>query len=492
MRTLLPHPHCLSHLYEALLKISKSKVKEPQNRGKALQKLLVSAKGEETRFLVRTLCQNLRVGAVRTSILTALARATVLTPLDSQLKFTKPEDSTWYATNALLDAAHPVAEGKSNPSRDILYAKFKNAETLIRQVTSLSRRNLNTTARGRKHAWKAVDDLVKVSIFSRHLEDMTSKNFIMDSEITAIDPSDGSLRTFQELSTRARKDVNLADVQVPMGRSYLKQTFVNDVYSCKTRFSPLDTGSKEVARFDHVERCDSVDGRPAVEAFWAKAMNSRSEGLMVKLLDTEISEHNSDKETSSNRKPLFATYNADKRTYAWMKLKKDYVMQGGVSDSLDLIPIGAWNGNGRKAKFWSPILLGMWDPSSGCPVAVCKCMSGFTDAFYKDITERRSHKKVNGKYEGRILPSAQFLYAAKGLVSSTKGLSLRFPRFIRVREDKGVSQASTPKFLADMYTDQQGRSGRKGGQMMKANLIDVDVSDSGAEEGDEGEEEEYE
>ncbi len=51
-------------------------------------------------------------------------------------------------------------------------------------------------------------------------------------------------------------------------------------------------------------------------------------------------------------------------------------MEGGVSDSLDLIPIGAWNGNGRKAKFWSPILLGMWDPSSGCAVAVCKCMSG--------------------------------------------------------------------------------------------------------------------
>lgn len=80
-----------------------------------------------------------------------------------------------------------------------------------------------------------------------------------------------------------------------------------------------------------------------------------------------------------------------------MKLKKDYV--SGLGDSLDLIPIGAWYGNGRKVNWWSPVLLGIWDPSRGYPVAVCKCMSGkslflavyrfhlpllgFTDAFYK-------------------------------------------------------------------------------------------------------------
>jgi DNA ligase-1 len=40
--------------------------------------------------------------------------------------------------------------------------------------------------------------------------------------------------------------------------------------------------------------------------------------------------------------------------------------------------------------------------------------------------------------------------AARGLTSSSRGLSLRFPRFIKTREDKHVEQASTPAFLAEM------------------------------------------
>ena len=92
---------------------------------------------------------------------------------------------------------------------------------------------------------------------------------------------------------------------------------------------------------------------------------------------------------------------SDKRTSAWLKLKKDYVT--GLGDSLDLVPIGAWHGNGRKAQWWSPILLAVWDADAGKLVAVCKCMSGepramvticllltgnppgigFTDVFYK-------------------------------------------------------------------------------------------------------------
>ena len=41
-----------------------------------------------------------------------------------------------------------------------------------------------------------------------------TESFILDTEIVAIDPEDGSLKSFQELSNRARRDVKLDDVKV--------------------------------------------------------------------------------------------------------------------------------------------------------------------------------------------------------------------------------------------------------------------------------------
>jgi len=115
-------------------------------------------------------------------------------------------------------------------------------------------------------------------------------------------------------------------------------------------------------------------------ATWARQLQ------LAQLLDSgEIVESSDEKRNKSRRKPLPATYEPDKRTTSWLKLKKDYVT--GVGDTLDIIPIGAWHGNGRKVQWWSPILLALWDPDIGQPVAICKCMSGTVFAFgqFRDI-----------------------------------------------------------------------------------------------------------
>jgi DNA ligase 1 len=44
--------------------------------------------------------------------------------------------------------------------------------------------------------------------------------------------------------------------------------------------------------------------------------------------------------------------------------------------------------------------------------------------------------------------------AAMGLVTEERGLSMRFPRFIKIRDDKGVDEASTGKELAAMWEKQ--------------------------------------
>lgn len=48
--------------------------------------------------------------------------------------------------------------------------------------------------------------------------------------------------------------------------------------------------------------------------------------------------------------------------------------------------------------------------------------------------------------------------AAIGLVSEARGLSMRFPRFLKVREDKGIEEASSDEFLADLWWKQEARA----------------------------------
>lgn len=133
LRTLIPHPPLLiTGVYDALLKIANAK---GQGAGKVKQgiveKLLVAAKGEETRFLVRTLSLNLRVGAVRTSILTALARAMALTPPATT---TSPpsEDSIYTVHHDILAAAK--GSGTDHAAKEVVNQKLEKAESLVKQV----------------------------------------------------------------------------------------------------------------------------------------------------------------------------------------------------------------------------------------------------------------------------------------------------------------------------------------------------------------------
>lgn len=66
--------------------------------------------------------------------------------------------------------------------------------------------------------------------------------------------------------------------------------------------------------------------------------------------------------------------------------------------------------------------------------------------------------------------------AAQGLVSLSRGLSLRFPRFIKVRDDKTIREASDPEFLAKMWKDQQGKGSDQNG-VDDVDLLDVDLEE---------------
>lgn len=394
-----------------------------------------------------------------------------------------------------------------------------------------------------------------ISIFSRHLELMTDKypdlvalvpkcraegveSFIMEGEVVAVDRATGELKNFQTLTNRARKDVAIGSITIDVclfafdlmylnGQSLLDKPFRERRQLLRSRFVEIPHHFTWVKSLD----ATSQDSEAVLE-FFKSALDAKCEGVMVKLLDNPNPKSQADPDTnpkqspptpnlpsskplstgtpsttkpSTRRKALLATYTPDKRLESWLKVKKDY--NTSTADTLDLIPIAAWHGQGRKSKWWSPILLAVRNDETGCLEAVCKCMSGFTDAFYKSNREfyddggfsgtdemRNVHKRKPGWVEyGGPEPDVWFepcevwemafaditvsptYTAAIGLVKEDRGLSLRFPRFLRKREDKGVEEASTNGFLAGLWRKQEAKA---------------PVEEGKGEGGDEGEEDE--
>ena len=48
--------------------------------------------------------------------------------------------------------------------------------------------------------------------------------------------------------------------------------------------------------------------------------------------------------------------------------------------------------------------------------------------------------------------------AGIGLISEDRGMSTRFPRFLKVREDKSIDEATTSDYLATLYRRQESKA----------------------------------
>lgn len=563
-----PKPLTIKSVYQSLVKIARSKGAGSQEvKQRIVERLLQDTRGaEESRYIVRTLVQHLRIGAVKTTMLIALARAFLFSKPPGvgftvegmhYLALVKKEELTEIYAKAeetvkASYARHPNYDDlvpcllEIGVSEELLVRCGLTLHIPLRPMLGSITRDLSdmlTKLQGKEfsceykydgqRAQVHCDANGKVSIFSRHLEVMTDKypdlvslvpqirgesvsSFILEGEVVAVDRESGDLQAFQILTNRAKKNVDVGSIKVNVCLFAFDLMYLNGEplldRSFRERRSMLRGLFTEIPnRFTWVKSIDTTSAESeAVLEFFKSATDVKCEGIMVKILDNDsdtktVQNQNQNlgitvddkeelteiqvpttqtkKEKPTRRKALLSTYEPDKRLESWLKVKKDY---SASSETLDLIPIGAWHGNGRKANWWSPILLAVRNPETGTLEAVTKCMSGFTDKFYqlnKDKYGLDSENAISRPsyvdyragepdvwFEPQEVWEMAFAditlsptyTAAIGLVSEERGLSLRFPRFLRVREDKSLEEASTSDFLAGLWRKQAERATEEG------------------------------
>ena len=575
-----PKPLTIKSVFDSLVKIANSKGNgSVEVKQRIVERLIQDARGaEESRYIVRTLVQHLRIGAVKTTMLIALSRAFLLSKppnADFEIrdqknlaKLKKEDLVEIYSRNEEIVKACFARRPNYNDIIPALLEIGVGEELLLRcglalhiplrpMLGSITRDlgEMTTKLQGRDFACEYkydgqraqvhCDEKGKVTIFSRHLEVMTDKypdlvalvpkirgegvsSFILEGEVVAVDRELGELKTFQTLANRARKDVMIGTVTIDVclfafdlmylnGEELLNRPFRERRDMLRSLFVEIPHNFTWVKSLDATSADTEI-----VSDFFKSALELKCEGIMVKVLDnlpnpdlleelnedgtpslpptpkkkkppkpkgkkstTDPTDEPEEPKKSGRRKALLSTYEPDKRLDSWLKVKKDY---STTSETLDLIPIGAFHGSGRKASWWSPILLAIRNEQTGTLDAVTKCMSGFTDAFYKanrakydpddpDSTTTLREKPHYVEYNGGAgWPAVWFepqevwevafadltlsptYTAAIGLVNEDRGLSTRFPRFLRVREDKGIDEATESEELAVLYRKQESRS----------------------------------
>lgn len=157
-------------------------------------------------------------------------------------------------------------------------------------------------------------------------------------------------------------------------------------------------------------------------------------------------------------------------------MKKDYL--DGVGDTIDVVVIGGYYGKGKRTGNFGGYLVSVYDEENEEFQSLCKLGTGFKDEdldkhslFFKQ--NQIPGPKVYYNVDDSIKPDVWFdavqvweikcadlsispIYrAGVGLVEADKGISLRFPRFIRVREDKNPEDATSASQIADMYNSQE-------------------------------------
>lgn len=481
--TFFQQPLTVQRVYETLDKMAKASGSGSiELKTALLAGLLADATPKETKYIIRTVTGNLRLGIADMTVLDALAIA-----YGGGKEAREHLERAYNVSSDLGRVAKIVVEkglkaikkfevSVGEPIRPMMCERLSSPEEILEKLGGKCIADYKYDGE-RIQAHKKDDEVI---LFSRRLENISdqypdavklfskyvkAKEAILEAECVAIDPDTSEMRPFQELMHRRRKyEIEKAMEKYPVSLFLFDALYVDGEDLTLEPYHVRRKMLKSVIEeSDRVKIAKSIvtDDVAELEKFFLEAIENGCEGLVCKSIAED------------------SVYQAGSRGWLWIKYKRDYKSE--MTDTVDLVVIGAFHGRGKRAGTYGALLLGTYNPDNDIFETVTKCGTGFTDEDLAKLPKLVKKHKISHKHPrvqstleadvwfepvvvleilGAEITLSPIHVCAMDVIRKGSGLAIRFPRFTgNYRLDKSAEDATTTMEIVKMYRNQLKRIG---------------------------------
>lgn len=426
----------------------------------ALGELMMDLDSVSAKFVMRIVLSKLRLGFSEKTLLDALS---VLEGNDKSLR--KRLDQLFQVhpdlgeivsrvkKNGVKGAEKKIGVEIGVPVVPALCQRLNTAEEIVAKMGKVAVERKFDGTRVQIHFRRNKDGTWMCKTFTRNLEETThmfpelkevgkvlkGKSMIFDSEAVGIDIKTGKILPFQITITRKRKHgIDEAASKVPL-RFYVfdvlykdGKSLLNESYEKRRKILEGCVKKNKVVVINKVFERDKIR---EIHELHERFLSEGDEGAVVKQWQGK--------------------YLPGRQGWNWVKIKESEGTKGKLTDTLDLVVMGYYKGKGKRVSFGiGAFLVGL--RKNGRFVTLAKVGTGLTDDQFREMKRRLTRLKVKEKpveYEVSkglesdvwVDPELVVEIAADEITKSpshSSGWALRFPRLVRFRDDKGVSQAT--------------------------------------------------
>ena len=439
--------------------------------------LLSDASPIEAKYIIRTVTGSLRLGIADMTVLDALAVA-----FGGGKETREHLERAYNISSDLGRVAQIVAEEgmegikkfrvmPGEPIRPMLAERLSSPEEILEKLGGKCIAEYKYDGE-RVQAHKKKDTIV---LFSRRLENITdqypdgveyirkhvlAEEAIVEAEAVAVDPTTGEMKPFQELMHRRRKyGIKEAMAENPISLFMFDVLYVDGKDLTQQPYPIRHKHLQQVIeQTDNIHLAEYIiaENPEQLEQFFEKTVEGGSEGIMCKSINDD------------------SVYQAGARGWLWIKYKRDY--RSEMTDTVDLVVVGAIHGRGKRAGTYGTFLLAAYNPDKDIFETVTKVGTGFTDADLERLPKLLNNHKIAHKHprvdssldvdvwfepvvvieiRGAEMTLSPIHTCAMNFIRDAAGIAIRFPRFTgKYRVDKAAEDATTTEEIVEMYRSQ--------------------------------------